>query len=178
MQQQEKKKQNTKKIDEWQAENVERIVIKPRKEDRISERIQALIDAGKCKSKQAYIINAVKSKLEEDDKTLELGIPKCKTKETEWDLYLCAKEGHRGELLCLLVDNNIFKDIHGISFPVIDRYKEDNKTILAVSGESIDQIINLFSSDSYAEMLETFAYVEKDSQHYLKFVKSPDKIEL
>lgn len=59
-------KQNIKAIGEWQAENVERIVIKPRKSDRISERIQVLIDKGTTKSKQAYIIEAIKEKLEKD----------------------------------------------------------------------------------------------------------------
>lgn len=71
-----KKKQDIKKIDEWQAANVERIVIKPRKEDRISERIQTLIDSEKCKSKQAYIIDAIKTKLMQDEGKLDLGSPK------------------------------------------------------------------------------------------------------
>lgn len=62
-----KKKQDIKAIDAWQAENVERIVIKPRKDEHISDRIEALIKSGKCKSKQAYIIAAIKSKLAEDE---------------------------------------------------------------------------------------------------------------
>ena len=54
------------RISEYQKANNEQILIKPRKEDRISERIQVLIDQGKTTSKQAYIINAVKQFLEKD----------------------------------------------------------------------------------------------------------------
>ena len=58
------------KIAEYQKANNEQILIKPRREDRISERIQVLIDAKKTTSKQAYIIQAVKNQLERD------GVPK------------------------------------------------------------------------------------------------------
>ena len=54
------------KIAEYQKANNEQILIKPRREDRISERIQVLIDAKKTTSKQAYIIQAVKNQLERD----------------------------------------------------------------------------------------------------------------
>ena len=60
------KKQDTKAIDAWQTENVERIVIKPRKADHISERIQIAIDRGITKSRQAYILDAIKRSLEAD----------------------------------------------------------------------------------------------------------------
>ena len=60
-------KQNTKAIDAWQAENVERILIKPRKNEHISDRIQIAIDRGIAKSRQAYILDAVRKALEEDD---------------------------------------------------------------------------------------------------------------
>lgn len=66
------KKQDTKAIDAWQSENIERIVIKPRKADRISERIQIAIDSGITKSRQAYILDAVKRALDAD------GIPEIK----------------------------------------------------------------------------------------------------
>ena len=49
------------KIAEYQKANNEQILIKPRREDRISERIQVLIDAKKTTSKQA-----VKNQLERD----------------------------------------------------------------------------------------------------------------
>ena len=65
-----KRKQNLAAIDAWQAENVERITIKPRKEDRISEQIQTLIDRGVTKSRQVYIINAVKVALANDMRKL------------------------------------------------------------------------------------------------------------
>ena len=60
-------KQNLKAIDAWQAENIERIVIKPNKKEHISDRIQIAIDRGIAKSRQAYILDAVRKALEEDD---------------------------------------------------------------------------------------------------------------
>ena len=63
-------KQNYEKINQWKAQNTDRIQILPRKEDHIPERIKLAVDSGKGKSRQDYIINAVKSKLDED------GIPK------------------------------------------------------------------------------------------------------
>lgn len=61
------RKQNTKAIDVWQAENIERILIKPRKKEHISDRIQIAIDRGLAKSRQAYILDAVRKALEADD---------------------------------------------------------------------------------------------------------------
>ena len=61
-----KRKQNTKAIDAWQAEHVDRIIIKPRKEEHFSERIQLAIDRGFGKSRQGYIIEAVRRALEAD----------------------------------------------------------------------------------------------------------------
>ena len=60
------KKQDIKAIDAWQSENVERIVIKPRKADQISERIQIAIERKIEKSRQAYILDAVKKALDAD----------------------------------------------------------------------------------------------------------------
>ncbi len=60
-------KQNLKAIDAWQAENVERIVIKPNKKEHISDRIQIAIDRGITKSRQAYILDAIRKALENDD---------------------------------------------------------------------------------------------------------------
>ena len=59
-------KEQIEKIAQYQKTNNEQILIKPRKEDRISERIQIPIDAKKASSKQAYIIQAVKNQLEAD----------------------------------------------------------------------------------------------------------------
>lgn len=68
------KKQDIKAIDAWQSENVERIVIKPRKSDHISERIQIAVDRGIAKSRQAYILDAIKKSLTDDGiPTLEDG---------------------------------------------------------------------------------------------------------
>ena len=58
--------QNIKAIDAWQAENIEKILIKPRKSEHISVRIQLAIDQGKAKSRQAYILDAIKKALEAD----------------------------------------------------------------------------------------------------------------
>lgn len=69
------RKQNTKAIDAWQTEHVERIMIKPRKEEHLSERIQMAIDMGCGKSRQAYILDAVRKALEAD------GIPEIKDEE-------------------------------------------------------------------------------------------------
>lgn len=60
-------KQNLKAIDAWQTENVERIVIKPNKKEHFSDRIQIAIDRGIAKSRQAYILDAVRKALDEDD---------------------------------------------------------------------------------------------------------------
>lgn len=54
------------KIAKYQKANNEQILIKPRREDRISERIQVLVERGETPSKQAYIIRAVKNQLEAD----------------------------------------------------------------------------------------------------------------
>ncbi len=63
-------KQNIRAIDAWQAKNIERIVIKPNRRDHISDRIQIAIDRGLAKSRQGYILDAVRRALEAD------GIPK------------------------------------------------------------------------------------------------------
>ena len=59
------------RISEYQKANNEQILIKPRKEDRISERIQVLIERGVTTSKQAYIIQAVKNQLEADGLSID-----------------------------------------------------------------------------------------------------------
>ena len=50
---------------------MERIVIKPNKKEHISERIQIAVDKGLAKSRQAYILAAVRRALEEDGITPE-----------------------------------------------------------------------------------------------------------
>ena len=59
-------KKQIEKMAIYPTEHVEQILIKPRKDDRISERIQFLIEQNRTKSKQAYIIEAVKKQLEAD----------------------------------------------------------------------------------------------------------------
>ena len=59
-------KQNTKAIEAWQKENVDRILIKPRKKEHFPERIQLAIEKGAARSRQAYILNAIRKALEED----------------------------------------------------------------------------------------------------------------
>ena len=58
--------QNFRAIDDWQRENVERIVIKPNRKQHVSDRIQIAIDQGLAKSRQAYILSAIQKALEED----------------------------------------------------------------------------------------------------------------
>lgn len=106
-----KKKQNIKKIDEWQAANTERIVIKPRIEDRISERIQALVEAKKAKSKQSYIIDAIKLKLEEDEGNSGIGTP--------IDDATSDMESRAAEVLAA-VDGEAGDSTDGIGIPIDD----------------------------------------------------------
>lgn len=56
-------KQDTKAIDRWQAENVDKILIKPRKMKHIPERIQMALDSDLAKSRQEYIIYAIEQRL-------------------------------------------------------------------------------------------------------------------
>lgn len=60
------KKQNTKVIDAWNRENTDLIRIRARKEEHLNERIQLAIDRGITKSRQAYILDAVRKALEKD----------------------------------------------------------------------------------------------------------------
>jgi len=59
-------KQNTQAIDAWNRENTDLIRIRARKEEHLNERIQLAIDRGITKSRQAYILDAVRKALEED----------------------------------------------------------------------------------------------------------------
>ncbi len=59
-------KQNTKAIDVWNKANTDMIRVRARKEERLNERIQLAIDRGIAKSRQAYILNAVRNALEKD----------------------------------------------------------------------------------------------------------------
>ncbi|MBR1820560.1 MAG: hypothetical protein IJ769_02945 [Clostridia bacterium] len=70
-------KQSSKASSKWQANNVDRIVVKPRKRERLAERIQIAVDRGLAKSRQAYILNAVMARLEAD------GIPKVEQNEIQ-----------------------------------------------------------------------------------------------
>ena len=60
-------KQNTQAIDAWNRENTDLIRIRARKDEHLNERIQIAIDRGITKSRQAYILDAVRKALEEDD---------------------------------------------------------------------------------------------------------------
>ena len=70
-------KQNYAAINKWKQDKTERIQILPRKEEHLSERIQQAIDQGLSKSRQSYIIEAVKQRLAAD------GIPEPVPEETE-----------------------------------------------------------------------------------------------
>lgn len=60
-------KQNVQKINEWKANNVKRINLEFRTDSGLLERIQKLVDAGKYKSRQNFIVEAVAEKLERED---------------------------------------------------------------------------------------------------------------
>ena len=59
-------KQNIQAIDAWNRENTDLIRLRVRKEERLNERIQLAIEQGKAKSRQAYILDAIKKALEAD----------------------------------------------------------------------------------------------------------------
>ena len=59
-------KQDVKKINAWKAANITRLNIEVRKDSGILERIQMAVDSGKAKSRQAYIVEAVKDALNRD----------------------------------------------------------------------------------------------------------------
>ena len=60
-------KQNTQAIDAWNRENTDLIRIRARKDEHLNERIQIAIDRGITKSRQAYILDAIRKALESDD---------------------------------------------------------------------------------------------------------------
>ena len=63
-------KQNITKIDAWKADNVDRIVIQPRKARKLPERLGKAVEKGLAASKQDYIIKAVEAALERDGEPL------------------------------------------------------------------------------------------------------------
>lgn len=65
-------KQNTKAIQAWMDEKTDMIKIRARKEERMPERIQMALDKGIAKSRQTYILDAIRKALEAD------GIPELK----------------------------------------------------------------------------------------------------
>ncbi|MCR4621717.1 MAG: hypothetical protein K5663_06505 [Clostridiales bacterium] len=67
-------KQNIQKINEWKAANVTRINLEFRNDTHIAERISKAVEMGKAKSRQAYILDAIKKALDADGiPTLEDG---------------------------------------------------------------------------------------------------------
>ena len=61
-----KKSQNTKAIDAWQAQNVDKILLKPRKYKHLPERIKLALDRNLSDSRQSYIIEAIETRLNSD----------------------------------------------------------------------------------------------------------------
>lgn len=59
-------KQNIKAIEAWNRENTDLIRIRARKKEHLNERIQMAIEKGCGKSRQAYILEAVRKALEAD----------------------------------------------------------------------------------------------------------------
>ena len=59
-------KQNIAKINQWKAAKVTRINLEFRNDTGLIQRIQEAVAQGKAKSRQAYIIEAVRAALERD----------------------------------------------------------------------------------------------------------------
>ena len=59
-------KQNLKRIDDWKAGNIDRIVIQPRKGLKLPQRLQSAVEGGNASSKQEYIIKAIQTALDRD----------------------------------------------------------------------------------------------------------------
>ena len=59
-------KQNLEYITKWKLENTDRIVIQPRKDLNLPDRIRQAVVTGRAASRQDYIINAVLAALERD----------------------------------------------------------------------------------------------------------------
>ena len=59
-------KQNYKAINDWKRANIYAFRIEAKKSDHLAERIQLAIDAGKSTSRQSYIRDAIREKLERD----------------------------------------------------------------------------------------------------------------
>lgn len=57
---------NIGKINEWKAANVSRINLEIRNDTGIMEALQSAVSAGFAKSRQSYILNAVRAALERD----------------------------------------------------------------------------------------------------------------
>lgn len=54
--------------DAWKKENTDFIRIFPRKDKNIPARIEAQVNRGKAKSRQDYILKAIRESLEQDEK--------------------------------------------------------------------------------------------------------------
>lgn len=59
-------KQDYEKIRKWKSENVTRLYLEVRNNSGLIDRMQAAVDAGKAKSRQAYILKAIASELDRD----------------------------------------------------------------------------------------------------------------
>ena len=59
-------KANIEKINQWKAANITRINLEIRNDTGMMEAIQSAVSAGCARSRQAYILNAVREALERD----------------------------------------------------------------------------------------------------------------
>ncbi len=60
------KKQDTKAIAAWAKENTDLIQFRARKHEHLPERVQQAVDQGYAKSRQAYMLEAIRRALESD----------------------------------------------------------------------------------------------------------------
>lgn len=59
-------KQNSKAVTAWMKENTDQIRVRARKHEHLIERVQMAVDGGFGKSRQAYILDAIRAALERD----------------------------------------------------------------------------------------------------------------
>jgi len=60
------KKQDTKAIAAWAKENTDLIQFRARKHEHLPERVQQAVDQGYAKSRQAYMLEAIRQALDSD----------------------------------------------------------------------------------------------------------------
>ena len=53
-------------ITDWQREHTDVLTFRVRKEEQLPQRLQQAVDAGKARSRQAYMLDAIRARLDAD----------------------------------------------------------------------------------------------------------------